>query len=55
MCEDADRSMIYTGRGAEQDHTILRIKLRSSLCHGLLSPPAFRKRSHRVLAPADEY
>jgi hypothetical protein len=50
MREDANRGVVDPGRGAKQNYSILWAQLRRRLCHGLLSPPAFRKRSHRVLA-----
>src|SRR5262245_65702378 len=43
--ENADRSVVDAGRGAEQDHPVLRIELRRRLCHRLLSPPALGERA----------
>jgi hypothetical protein len=31
---DADSSMADAGRGAEQDHPVLRVELRRRFCHG---------------------
>jgi len=50
MREDADRSVVDAGRGSEQGHPILCIKLRCRLCHGLLPSPALGERRHGALA-----
>src|SRR5205085_2432525 len=47
MGEDADRGMIYTGCGAEQNHSVLCAKFRCRLCHDPLPRPAFAEGRHR--------